>query len=140
MKKYKIYLDDIRTPIDKENWVIVRTHQDFCKKIEELGFENIEYVSLDHDLGDTAMKEWHENVSLNYRLDYDNITEETGYDSIKWLVERWMNGKTIFQVYVHSANAIGSANIMGYCNNYLHVSGLPQTCVRVKIPHTIEKF
>lgn len=138
--KYNIYLDDIRTPIDINQWVVVRNYDEFINKINELGFENIDTVSLDHDLGDTATQEWHNNVSINYKLDYNNITEKTGYDVIKWIVEQWLDGKPTFTVYTHSANAIGSANIMGYCNNYFHIAGLPQTCVRVKIPHTVEEF
>jgi len=43
------------------------------------------------------------------------------------------------QIYVHSANPIGSANMMGYINNYFMNSRHPQTCVRVNIPHTIEE-
>jgi len=41
-------------------------------------------------------------------------------------------------VYVHSANPIGSANMMGYINNFLMNEGAPQTCVRVRIDHTME--
>jgi hypothetical protein len=99
--------------------------------------DNIQAVSLDHDLGDSAMKEWHNNVYHNYKLDYDNITEKTGYDCAKWLVEQWMDDKPVVTVMTHSANAIGSANIMGYINNYRHISRLPQNCVRVQIEHTI---
>jgi hypothetical protein len=140
MKKHKIYLDDVRSPIDIENWVVVRSYEEFVEKITELGFDNIDMVSLDHDLGDTAMQEWHTNVKTNYELNYENIEEKTGYDCIKWLVNQWQDGKPIFTVYTHSANAIGSANIMGYCNNFLHISKLPQTCVRVRIPHTVTIF
>ena len=32
--------------------------------------------------------------------------------------------------------SIGSANIIGYCNNFLMNEGQDQTCVRVKIEHT----
>jgi hypothetical protein len=42
-------------------------------------------------------------------------------------------------VYVHSANPIGSANMMGYINNYLMNCHLPQTCIRVNIEHTINE-
>jgi len=133
---YKIYLDDVRTPIDSD-WIVVRDYNQFINKVNELGFENIDCISLDHDLGDSAMKEWHSNVYHNYKLDYNNITEKTGYDCAKWLVEQWLDGKPIFPVYTHSANAIGSANIMGYINNYRHINSLPQTCVRVRIEHTI---
>jgi hypothetical protein len=144
MKK-RIYLDDVRTPLSPngawvegiEEWTVVRSYDEFVKTVTEIGLENIEVISLDHDLGDSAMKEWHTNVYHNYKLDYNNITEKTGYDCAKWLVEQWMDGKPVVDVYTHSANAIGSANIMGYINNYRHINHLPQNCVRVKIEHTI---
>lgn len=132
----KIYLDDVRTPIEQD-WVIVRSYEEFISKVNEIGLQDIELISLDHDLGDSAMSEWHKNVYHNYKLDYDNITEKTGYDCAKWLVEQWLNGRPYVKVYTHSANAIGSANIMGYINNYCHIHKLPQTCVRVTIPHSI---
>ena len=133
----RIYLDDVRTPILKDEWVVVRNYEEFVEKVTEIGLENIELISLDHDLGDSAMKEWHTNVYHNYKLDYDNITEKTGYDVAKWLVEQWMNGQPVVEVYTHSANAIGSANIMGLLNNYRHIHKLPQTCIRVNIEHTV---
>jgi hypothetical protein len=40
-------------------------------------------------------------------------------------------------VVVHSANPIGSANIMGYINNFLMNENKPQTCIRVNIDHTV---
>jgi hypothetical protein len=43
------------------------------------------------------------------------------------------------QIYVHSANPIGSANIMGYINNYFMNCRMPQTCIRVKISHKIKE-
>lgn len=136
----KIYLDDVRTPIENE-WIVVRNYDDFCKKIQEIGLINVEVVSLDHDLGDTAMGEYFNNVFPNYQLDYNNIKEKTGYDVAKWLVKTSIDlfnfdGQFVFpQVYTHSANPIGSANIMGYINNYLMKMGKVQTCVRVQIPH-----
>ena len=132
----KIYLDDVRTPIDKD-WTVVRSYDEFVNTVMYIGLENIELISLDHDLGDTAMAEWHRNVYHNYTLDYNNITEKTGMDCAKWLVDQWLEGAPVVEVVVHSANAIGSANIMGYINNYRHVSRLPQNCVRVKIEHTV---
>lgn len=138
MKKYRIYLDDVRIPLD-DSWVIVRDYDEFVEKIYEIGLENIELISLDHDLGDTAMKEWHTNVYNNYTLNYDNIKEKTGMDCVKWLVEQWLDGEPVVKVVVHSANAIGSGNMIGYINNFLHVNNLPQDCVRVLIPHTVKK-
>jgi hypothetical protein len=133
----KIYLDDVRTPVDVEKWIVVRSYEEFVDKVSQIGLENIELISLDHDLGDTAMAEWHKNVYHNYTLDYNNIKEKTGYDCAKWLVDQWMEGQPVVDVYTHSANAIGSANIMGYINNYRHINRLPQNCVRVKIEHTV---
>lgn len=132
----RIYLDDIRTPVDYDNWVVVRNYDQFVAKVEQIGLANIELISLDHDLGPSAMHEWHTNVYTNYKLDYDNITEKTGYDCAKWLVNQWLDGKPVVEVVVHSANAVGAANIIGYINNYRHIHRLPQNCVRVQIPHT----
>ena len=137
MKKHNIYLDDVRTPIDLDDWTVVRSYEEFVAKITEIGLENIGLISLDHDLGDSAMAEWHKNVYHNYTLNYDNITEKTGMDCTKWLVEQWLNGAPACRVMVHSANAVGSANMMGYINNYKHIHRLPQDCERWVIPHTV---
>jgi hypothetical protein len=150
--KYNIYLDDVRTP-KENNWVVVRNYDEFVNKVTEIGLGNIEVVSLDHDLGDTAMNEYFNNVSPNYSLNYDNIKEKTGLDCAKWLVNHfydtnpeWIemnrvikreDGMVFPQVYTHSANPIGSANIMGYINNFYMNEAQPQTCVRVQIPHDV---
>jgi hypothetical protein len=83
------------------------------------------------------MKEWLHGVVRNYAINYDNITEKTGMDCTKWLVNQWMDGQPIVDVVVHSANAVGSANMMGYINNYRHINRLPQNCVRVRIDHDV---
>jgi len=137
MSKYNIYLDDLRTPID-DNWIICRNYDEFVDKVKENGIENIDAISLDHDLGETAIREYFKNVTTNYILDYDNIHEKTGYDCAKWLVEQSINnGIHLPLILTHSANPIGSANIMGYINNFLKNQRLPQTCIRTKIPHTV---
>jgi len=162
MKNIRIYLDDVRTPISSVNewidedldWIVVRSYDEFVAKVKEVGLENILMISLDHDLGDTAMKEYFENVSPNYTLDYSNIHEKTGYDCAKWLVDHYydnyvtqesrsekkQSGIIFPSVYTHSANPIGSANIMGYINNFFMNEGQPQTCIRVNIPHTVENI
>ena len=71
MKK-RIYLDDVRTPVDQD-WVVVRSYDEFVAAVKDIGLSNIETVSLDHDLGDSAMHEYYNNVSPNYTLDYSNI-------------------------------------------------------------------
>lgn len=136
MNKYKIYLDDIRTPLDGD-WTIVRSYDEFVKKINSIGLENIEMISLDHDLDESAMKEWRYGVVKNYKINYNNIIEKTGYDCAIWLVNQWLNGGKVVKVVTHSANAIGSANIIGYINNYLHLNRMVQDCIRVEIAHKI---
>ena len=142
--RYNIYLDDIRTPIpntsthDTPKWTVVRNYDEFVQKINSIGLENIDIISLDHDLGDSAMAEWHYGVVKNYAINYDNITEKTGMDCTKWLVEQWLNGAPVCRVMVHSANAVGSANMMGYINNYKHIHRLPQDCARWIVPFTME--
>jgi len=137
MEKVRVYLDDIRTPIEND-WIVCRDYNEFVNKVSEIGLENIYMMSLDHDLGETAIREYFKNVSKNYILDYNNIHEKTGYDCAKWLVDQSMEKDIDLPlVLVHSANPIGSANIMGYINNYLKNKKLPQNCIRTKVPHTI---
>lgn len=136
-------MDDIRTPLPNTSthgapeWIVVRNYEEFVQKVNEIGLENIELISLDHDLGDSAMKEWLHGVVRNYEINYDNITEKTGMDCVKWLVNQWLDGKPLVNVMVHSANAVGAANMMGYINNYRHINRLPQNCVRWEIPHSV---
>ena len=138
MKK-NIYLDDIRTP-EEEEWIVVRDYDEFAGTVTLIGLENIELISLDHDLGDGAMSEYYSNVKPNYTLDYNNIPEKTGYDAAKFLVEHSMNtGTPLPKVVVHSANPIGAANIMGYVNNYYKNCKQPESCVKVQIPHIVEE-
>lgn len=159
-KAIKIYLDDVRTPHSSLNgeieeifeWTVVRSYKEFIEKVKEVGLENIHVISLDHDLGDTAMKEYYENVSPNYSLDYGNIHEKTGYDCAKWLVDHYYDnyvnlearsekkksGIVFPEVFTHSANPIGSANIMGYINNFWKNEGQSQSCIRIRIPHTVK--
>ena len=136
-EKMRLYLDDVRTPKDAD-WQVVRSYDEFVAHIRLHGLENYDLMSLDHDLGDTAMSEYYNNVHPNYTLDYSNITEKTGMDCAKFLVaESMTKGIPLPAIYVHSANPIGSANIMGYINNYFMNCRLPQGCIRVKIEHTI---
>lgn len=137
MNKQRIYLDDVRTPIE-EDWIVCRNYDEFVKCVSEVGLDNIYMISLDHDLGETAIREYFKNVKTNYILDYDNIHEKTGYDCAKWIVGESIDKDIDLPlIMTHSANPIGSANIMGYINNYLKNKRLPQTCKRNKIPHTV---
>lgn len=136
--RMRLYLDDIRTPVD-DDWIVVRNYDEFVAQIKLRGLGNFEVISLDHDLGEGAMVEYYTNVKNNYMLDYNNINERTGMDCCRYIVSESMNEKIpLPQIYIHSANPIGSANMMGYINNYLMNCRLPQKCVRVQINHTID--
>ena len=138
MKKNKIwlYLDDVRIPTEGD-WEVVRNYDEFVAHIKMNGLENYEVISLDHDLGEGAMVEYYTNVKPNYQLDYNRIPEKTGMDCARFLVAESMNKKIpLPTIYVHSANPIGSANIIGYVNNYFRNSKLPEVCIKVNIEHT----
>jgi hypothetical protein len=139
-EKKRLYLDDVRTPIGTD-WVIVRNYEHFVSTIRLYGLENFDVISLDHDLGDESMIEYYTNVKNNYVLNYDNIVgEKTGYDCCRFLVRESISKNIpLPQMYVHSANPIGSANMMGYINNYFKNCKTPQTCIRVEIKHTIDE-
>jgi hypothetical protein len=149
----KIYLDDNRTPLD-DSWIVVRDYEQFVKTIISIGdLSSIEIISFDHDLGITAIDEYFKNVIPNYNLDYDNITELTGYDCIKWLInyyyetnpdrlEMERKDKKVLPlgfplVRVHSANPIGGANIIGYANNFYKNEGKEMASHYLKVEHTI---
>lgn len=138
MKRNKIwlYLDDVRIPTEGD-WEVVRNYDEFIAHIKMNGLENYEVISLDHDLGEGAMTEYYTNVKPNYELDYNRISEKTGMDCARYLVSEAMNQKIpLPTIYVHSANPIGSANIIGYVNNYFRNNKLPEVCVKVNIAHT----
>jgi len=129
-KKYKVYLDDVRTPIDNE-WIVARNHEEFVDTIQKLGLENIEEMSLDHDLGESAIAEYYANAKPNNILNYDNILEKTGMDCCKFLVDESVKTNIpLPQIYVHSSNPVGRVNMMSLINNYLKSCGLPETCER----------
>lgn len=95
-----IFIDDERFPPDDGNeWLICRDYYYFVDAVIESGNE-ISFISFDHDL---AM-------------------DETGFDCVKFLVERDMDHNILtkdFKFYVHSQNPVGKKNIEGYLNSYL---------------------
>ena len=139
MKK-RIYLDDERIPVEKD-WIVCRNYDEFIKAITDIGISNIELISLDHDLGSSAIREFFRNVVTNNTIDYNNITEKTGYDCAKWLVELSIdNSIRLPLILVHSANPVGAENIKGYINSYLKSEGLQPTCIRNVIPFKIKNI
>ncbi len=98
----KLFLDDERFPPgDGEDWMIVRDVSEAQTYMLTLGCPP--FISFDHDLGED---------------------KETGFDLVKWMVERDLDceGQFIvdgFQYYVHSQNPVGAANIRSLLDNYL---------------------
>ena len=139
-EKMYLYLDDVRIPVEG-NWEVVRNYDEFVAHIKLNGLENYEVISLDHDLGESAMQEYYTNVKPNYELDYKRIDEKTGMDCARFLVaESITKNIPLPQIYVHSANPIGTHNILGYINNYFRNQRLPETCIKVNIAHTYTEF
>lgn len=135
-KKIYLYLDDVRNPTEGD-WQVVRNYDEFVAHIKMNGLGSYEVISLDHDLGEGAMVEYYTNVKPNYELNYERIPEKTGMDCVRFLVAEAMGLKIpLPTIYVHSANPIGSANMMGYINNYFRNHKLPELCVKVNIAHT----
>jgi hypothetical protein len=134
----KIYLDDIRTPKEAK-WKVARNYDDFVNLVNKIGIENIDVISLDHDLGDTAIGEYYNNAINKNEIDYSKIHEKTGYDCAKWIVDHYSRklttNKKFPDILVHSANPIGSKNITRYINNFRKSVGLKENCYRVQIPH-----
>ena len=112
----KIYLDDVRTPVDK-TWTVVRSYEEFVSLIESIPSHEqskIE-ISFDHDLG---VEYFYENTGdgpSDYNILYEKYTEKTGYDCAKWLVD---NDIVPAMVWVHSSNPVGAENILGLLNNW----------------------
>ncbi len=135
-----LYLDDVRIPTEGD-WEVVRNYDEFVAHIKMNGLESYEVISLDHDLGESAMQEYYTNVKPNYELDYKRIDEKTGMDCARFLVaESITKNIPLPQIYVHSANPIGTHNILGYINNYFRNQRLPEICIKVNIAHTYTEF
>jgi len=130
MKNNKLFLDDFRDPKDaitlvpsnynkfywENDWDVVRNYNEFVDYIEENGLP--QFISFDHDLGDTAMDEYFRNVVVNGVIDYDNIKEKTGLDCAKFLVEYCADENQPLPEYlVHSANPAGKQNIISFLEN-----------------------
>ena len=137
-----IYLDDLRTPIKSPSkntkWTLVRNFEEFIDLVEKTGLDNIEIISLDHDLDFSATRHYVEEVKKTYIIDYSKIKEKTGLDAAKWLIEHSKStDKHLPQCYTHSANPIGSGHIMGHINLYLKLCKRAENCIRTRWDYEI---
>lgn len=117
-ENYNLFLDDERVPSsvswmeipDNIEWTIVRTYSEFVAIIIKCGLPNS--ISFDHDLGNSAYKEFFRAHAGDKIINYGNIREQTGYDCAKWLAQYCIDNKVpIPQYYLHSKNYIGCENI-----------------------------
>jgi hypothetical protein len=122
---YYIFLDDERIPkqvnwvdLPMYNWTIVRSYEQFVKCIKENSLPKA--VSIDHDLGKSSYEEYHRAILGKGQINYDNITEKTGYHCIKWLIEYCLDNNLEFprEYYIHSMNVIGVKNIQSLIDSY----------------------
>jgi hypothetical protein len=133
---YKLYLDDIRMPAMsakhypnlssvylKEDWVIVRSYQEFVDVVTEKFAQGAwpSFISFDHDLADEHTKFFYENGGWDSppQPDYTEFKERTGLSAAKWLSYFILDNSLPVPGYeVHSANPVGRENIRGFLNNF----------------------
>jgi hypothetical protein len=121
--EYSLFLDDYRFPEDcfeythqtvyiDEDWVIVRSYDEFVKTILEKGIPQI--CSFDHDLGNDHYA--HQKGDIPY----DQFTEKTGYHCAKWLIEYCLDNKKEIPnfIFIHSMNHAGALNIESLFRTY----------------------
>ena len=88
----KLWLDDRRPA--PEGWVACRWPEDV---INLLKIENVEEISLDHDLDDPLV------VGQGY---CSSIKERTGYDVLLWIEEQvFLNNFNPPKINIHTANS-----------------------------------
>jgi hypothetical protein len=126
---YKLFLDDIRQPIDcfsymhgrigksvhiylEKDWVVVKNYPQFIACIDKNGLP--ELISFDHDLADGH---YHKNMQegmLNYDSSdfHDDDLNKTGYHCAVFLKGRCAELNTpLPKCIVHSMNPVGVQNI-----------------------------
>ena len=128
---YNLFLDDIRDPKDVTwvklpdvEWVIVRNYDQFVETITRQGIPK--FIAFDHDLADehyaatdyrTVLPTWDGSRRRGNPVDVE-LSERTGYDCAKWLVDYCRNNScTICDFVVHSMNPVGAENIRKYLIN-----------------------
>lgn len=131
MNKYRLFLDDVRNPIDawsytgflpftENDWKIVRNYDQFTDYIvrnHKKGYFP-EFIAFDHDLANEHYSP-HMNSPEEYSKLEETFTEKTGMDCAKWLVDFCMdNDLKLPEYFVHSMNPAGGDNIKAYLENY----------------------
>jgi len=118
---YKIFLDDIRIPMDcvkymhtrigalnpiyLTDWKIVRNYDEFVRAITN-HYTQVSHISFDHDLADVHYNPETWTESFVYQ-------EKTGHDCAKWLKDFYAEkNHPLPTMFVHSMNPVGTQNII----------------------------
>lgn len=141
-----LYLDDLRTPSavieGYEPFVVVRNYDQFVSHIKTYGIPAL--ISFDHDLADEHMRDWYKHQARGIeQVSYEDFTEKTGLDCMKFLCKTIQdakeNGHYFFMpaIRVHSANPMGSQNILSYAHSFCTAMGLEGDIRYMVTPFTI---
>ncbi len=134
---YNLFLDDMRKPehayihpkrdgnsivitshslenmsgVPNNDWVVVRTYEDFVQTIEEKGIPNA--VSFDHDLDEEHIRHYYKVTESTGVIKYDNLKVKTGKHCAEYFVQKYkeLQPPHIPHVYIHSANQWGVQEI-----------------------------
>ena len=99
------------TGIHQDEWVIMRTYDEFVKCVTHLGLPDV--VSFDHDLHEEHIKHYFMVTQDIGVIEYGNLKEKTGKHCAEYLVQEWkkQNKPKHIKTFVHSANQWGQINI-----------------------------
>ena len=126
---YNLFLDDVRMPVDVGNyfnpvefrkyfrlneWVIVRSYDEFINCIEKKGLPNL--VSFDHDLEyKISESKCGENINDNNAWYYaiEDKDAKNGYDCAKYFWKKMVEAENYsICILCHSMNPVGKENIL----------------------------
>lgn len=128
---FHLFLDDEREPRQvtwvemppNVAWIIVRNYEEFTRTINHEARKGVlpGFIAFDHDLADEHYSGYMlVRSGIPYEEAFRNVTEKTGLDCAKWLVETHLlpNGLPPPEFVVHSMNPEGAANIRSYLESY----------------------
>lgn len=136
--KTLLWLDDYRDPYNKEvDWLVfsplsredlkvywAKSYDSFVHFITNEGLPDA--ICFDHDLSDfQAFKAGYPDLMEDVPTP---ITEKTGFDCAKWLIDYCMDNNKPLPLYnIQSANPVGKENIDKLLKNYLN-KNRPNLC------------
>jgi len=117
----RLFLDDVRIPLDRDDWTIVRNYEDFVNEIKRNGLPD--FVSFDHDLEEDVAKSLVESGLSKTKVKQKKKLVKSGYDCALWLCDYCMdNGVDLPKFQVHSMNPVGKENITALLKSFEKIS------------------